>query len=129
MTIIVGSGPNIGDSLASYDPSTRSWRTLQACFTEESSEYLATFPRAGFVRNGNLYRLRPLVRRISATESFWWLTPTVADSKNNGNLSRFSRPKGLGGLNGQIGGPVNPKWAEWLMGLPEGWTDLSGSEG
>jgi hypothetical protein len=27
-----------------------------------------------------------------------------------------------------IGGPVNPTWAEWLMGFPEGWTDVEDSE-
>jgi hypothetical protein len=24
----------------------------------------------------------------------------------------------------QIGGSLNPEWVEWLMGYPEGWTDL-----
>lgn len=26
-----------------------------------------------------------------------------------------------------LGGPTNPTWNEWLMGFPEGWTDLEGS--
>jgi len=26
------------------------------------------------------------------------------------------------------GGSLNPQWVEWLMGFPEGWTDLSNSE-
>ena len=24
----------------------------------------------------------------------------------------------------QISGSLNPQWVEWLMGYPEGWTDL-----
>jgi len=27
-----------------------------------------------------------------------------------------------------IGGQLNPTWVEWLMGYPEGWTDLGDSE-
>jgi hypothetical protein len=27
-------------------------------------------------------------------------------------------------LAAQVGGPLNPHWTEWLMGWPEGWTDL-----
>lgn len=26
-----------------------------------------------------------------------------------------------------VGGALNPRWAEWFMGLPIGWTDVSGS--
>jgi DNA (cytosine-5)-methyltransferase 1 len=28
--------------------------------------------------------------------------------------------------NGQLSGSLNPTWVEWLMGYPEGWTDLKG---
>jgi hypothetical protein len=28
----------------------------------------------------------------------------------------------------EIGGQLNPMWVEWLMGFPEGWTDLEDSE-
>jgi hypothetical protein len=27
-------------------------------------------------------------------------------------------------LGRRIGGPPNPTFVEWLMGFPEGWTDL-----
>lgn len=27
-----------------------------------------------------------------------------------------------------LGGPSNPTWVEWLMGFPEGWTDVGDSE-
>jgi hypothetical protein len=27
-----------------------------------------------------------------------------------------------------VGGSLNPQWVEWLMGFPEGWTDLKPSE-
>ena len=25
--------------------------------------------------------------------------------------------------NGGVGGRLNPRWVEWVMGFPEGWTD------
>ncbi len=31
------------------------------------------------------------------------------------------------GLADQVGGQLNPTWVEWLMGYPEGWTDLRDS--
>jgi hypothetical protein len=27
--------------------------------------------------------------------------------------------------NNQLTGKLNPVWTEWLMGYPEGWTDLN----
>lgn len=40
------------------------------------------------------------------------------------------KPYSQGGeaLSFQIGGPVNPEWAEWLMGFPIGWTELPSLE-
>lgn len=35
---------------------------------------------------------------------------------------------GMGNLNDQIGGSLNPTWVEWLMGFPLGWTALEPSE-
>jgi hypothetical protein len=32
-----------------------------------------------------------------------------------------------GRLANEIGGSLNPTWVEWLMGFPEGWTDLGAS--
>jgi hypothetical protein len=32
------------------------------------------------------------------------------------------------GLEAVAGGSLNPPWVEWLMGYPEGWTDLEDSE-
>lgn len=51
-----------------------------------------------------------------------WPTPTCQDEKNNGAPSQMER--NTKPLNAEIGGPLNPKWVEWLMGWPLGWTDL-----
>jgi DNA (cytosine-5)-methyltransferase 1 len=28
-------------------------------------------------------------------------------------------------ITGVTGGQLNPRWVEWLMGYPDGWTDLN----
>ncbi len=52
-------------------------------------------------------------------------TPTAQDAANNGGPSQSSRntppPDAV------VGGRLNPEFVEWLMGLPEGWTDLGDS--
>lgn len=41
--------------------------------------------------------------------------------------SRFDRTGSKAGdpLPQQIGGPLNPTWCEWYMGVPEGWTEFA----
>ena len=53
------------------------WKTSQRCLLEEWATYSESWPRSGLMQNGTAYRLPPLVRRISATEFSFWVTPTV----------------------------------------------------
>lgn len=57
-------------------------------------------------------------------------TPRVEDaqrdSANNGGPSQQDR--NTVPLNAVIGGALNPRWVEWLMGYPLGWTALADSE-
>lgn len=64
-----------------------------------------------------------------------WPTPTTRDWKG-GRKPETLEACGRGFSNslndaltvaGQHG-PLNPPWVEWLMGFPDGWTDLSSSE-
>lgn len=68
-------------SLARYDRATRSWRTHQCLLGEDLTECLATFPKWGMTRSGELYPQPTPVRLICAREfgsSERWPTPTVA---------------------------------------------------
>lgn len=49
-------------------------------------------------------------------------TPTKNDAKNTGSPSRLARNSVP--LDGQVRGPLNPEWIEWIMGWPVGATDL-----
>ncbi len=64
-----------------------------------------------------------------------WPTPTARDHKG-GRKPETLEASGRGATNslndavtcqGQHGS-LNPTWVEWLMGFPEGWTDLKPSE-
>jgi hypothetical protein len=64
-----------------------------------------------------------------------WPTPTTRDHKG-GRRPETLEASGRGATNslndaltcqGQHGA-LNPTWVEWLMGFPEGWTDLKPSE-
>jgi hypothetical protein len=63
--------------LAKYDLDTSSWRTAQCSLLEDSIECLQTLPRWGMTRDGLLWELPTLERRISGTGSGLWRTPTV----------------------------------------------------
>jgi DNA (cytosine-5)-methyltransferase 1 len=63
-------------------------------------------------------------------------TPTTRDHKGGRKLETLkeagrnqtnSLPDAVNYKNGQTG-QLNPQWVEWLMGFPEGWTDLKPSE-
>jgi hypothetical protein len=49
-------------------------------------------------------------------------TPTVNDSKNNSSPSRCRCHTAA--LDVVAGGSLNPGWVEWLMGFPNGWTNI-----
>ena len=60
---------------------------------------------------------------IEAVSQRTYATPTARDWRSGkagpATMARNSRP-----LSEQVGGSLNPTWAEWLMGWLLGWTDL-----
>jgi len=65
-----------------------------------------------------------------------WPIPTTRDHKGgyqggrirNGKVSMDTLDVAVQHTDNQqkTGGQLNPQWVEWLMGYPEGWTDLKG---
>ncbi len=53
-----------------------------------------------------------------------WPTPTSRDWKSS-SMGKQGNARPLSEVAGN--GPLNPKWVEWLMGFPIGWTDLDAS--
>jgi hypothetical protein len=59
---------------------------------------------------------------IEAVSARMFPTPTARDAGRGKGWDGPGRP-----LSEAIGGPLNPTWVDWLMGFPEGWTDLKPS--
>ena len=94
------SGTMLPESLAKYDPESRSWKTsqqslfpteqkdLNGCYQQGSGMYLETFPDSGMTCGGELYALPTLGLRISAegaSSSQAWPTTHSEDSECAGN--------------------------------------------
>ena len=56
-----------------------------------------------------------------------WKGGFLHDTKSNRKECDFYLPDKVNKLE-QTSGQLNPTWVEWLMGFPEGWTDLEHSE-
>ena len=68
------------------------------------AEFSETFPKSGMTRNGRLYRLPTLERRISENESGLWPTPTAQNAKHL-SLSPSERDRvsrGIAGLHAMV---------------------------
>ena len=62
-----------------------------------------------------------------------WPTPAASDNRNRGNMSNpflqrrleIGKQLMLSQVVHPTSGKLNPQWVEWLMGFPEGHTDLN----
>ena len=94
-----GYGKNTPDLLASYDPSSSSWKTWQTCVVEGLETYSVRWPRSGMTRNGIAYQLAALA-------------PTTFEIAS-GSLPT-STAQGLKSLNSAGGSNARRKWAKML---------------
>jgi hypothetical protein len=126
--------------LAKFDPVTSLWKIAQCSLIEDSTECLETFPKWGLMRNGELWEQTSLAHPIEEKEFGYLPTPTASDQYNgntkgieyrNKRIIRTSQTTGtefgakltdfyrlINGVN------LHPDFAEWMMGWPQGWTEL-----
>jgi hypothetical protein len=131
-------------SLAKYAPDLSLWKTPQCSLIEDSIECLVTFPKWGLMRNGELWEQMPLAHPTDEKEFGYLPTPTASDQFNgntkgieyrNKRIIRTSQTTGtefgakltdfyrlINGVN------LHPDFAEWMMGWPQGWTELADSK-
>ena len=103
--------------LANFDPATCLWRTLQRSLFGDLMPFSQTWPRSGSMRSGKSFRLPPAAPRTYELASGFWPTPVASESKRTTPYSQ-----GGNSLAFVLGGMPNPRWLEWLMGFPLGWT-------
>lgn len=110
-----------------YDLNTYSWKTHRSLLEEDLCESSVTLPKLGLIVDGVVFQQKNLARLISETVCGWsgemFATPQARDYRS-GSLDRWNDPRRSRNLNDQVGGLLNPRWEEWLMGWPIGWTKL-----
>jgi hypothetical protein len=120
----VACGPSSIALFAIFDHATCSWRTPPQSLLLDLIASPGSWPRSGTTRNGIAYQQQPLVRPISEIGSIYLPTPVATDTGHQ------KKPYSQGGrsLSFMLGGFPNPRFVEWMMGYPDGWTDLEDSE-
>ena len=130
---------NLSESFASADPVTSYWKTSQRCFQSKTegiwAQFSGSFPKAGMMRSGKLYRHPQWVRHTCVKEFSLLPTPVASDHKSATSQSvsqaiihRGKSPRLGEYVAAQTPGQLNPEFVEWLMGFPIGYTELEDSE-
>ena len=113
------------ESLVKFDLDSCSWKTLRCLWDEALPWSWATLPSWGLMRGGLVFQPEMLERPISESASGFWATPQASDGRRviSGFGSNLRNGKNLPEL-GTAEGWINPELSEWLMGWPQGWSDL-----
>ena len=85
-----GYGEKWPESLARYDPDSRSWKTAQYSLLGGLDEFSGTWPKWGTMRNGECWERQTLERRTSEIGYGYWPTPTVSGNYNRKGASKTS---------------------------------------
>jgi hypothetical protein len=118
--------------LASFDPDTCSWKTLQQSFLTDSEPFSQTWPRWGMTRGGYAYAHPMSERRITVTDGGYLPTPLVSTGSKWGkredyhsNLSEIAQLPEYRHLDGKY---VSLQWLAWFMGFPTEWANSKVTE-
>jgi hypothetical protein len=124
-------GPSSSGWFAKYDPAELKWKTPQCSLAGDLDEFSETWPNWGFMRDGECWELPEWEPPMNGTASGSVPTPVASMSKGSSPAS-LTRKNGRSRVRDRLdhyvmateGGPLNPEYAEWLMGWPIGLTDL-----
>ena len=122
-------GEKCDGSLARYDHATSSWKIVQLSLFEDSDEFSETWPRWGFMRAGECWAVTPsAVLPMAKGYGLSLPRPTASMARKGWGFGavtnrRYSRQVRQDTLR-MLGKAPSPIAIEWLMGWPDGWTDL-----
>ncbi len=134
----VGGGADFGDKwqelLAKFDPISSSWKTAQCLLAEDYQGSWATFPKWGMMQNGELWRLQNMAHPTKENGCGFLPTPVASEWRDKAKaniLKKLDRGGRLArrictiwNLSQPIKVAANPRFSEWMMGWPIGWTEL-----
>jgi hypothetical protein len=123
-------GRSSHESLAKYDPVSRSWKTHQCSLFGGLTEFSETFPRWGTMHNGALLERMPSEHITIGNDCGCWLpTPTKSMKKGAAASRYFGSPKYRGfftqewiRVSESCGIYLHPDYIEALMGWPTQWS-------
>lgn len=117
-------GPQPSSAFAWYDRAESVWRTRQASFAHPTGEpLLGTWPESAVACGGAAYLLP--IWGLSTYDDDSGLLPTpVAGDANVAGANQHTRTFGRWFRNTLGSGKYSMDCAEWMMGLPIGWTDV-----
>ena len=88
-------GPKWRESLARFDPVSRSWKTAQRSLLGDSGESSVIWPRSGMTADGQCWELPMSARPTSETGSGLWPTPRANDAEKRGDFDVTNPRNGL----------------------------------
>lgn len=124
------------DLLATYDRNSSSWRTSQTCLVAQVSnqgdglaEYWGTWPSAGMMRSGQIFRRPHWALRIAGNVYGLLPTPLKSDMQANFSAGTVRRAMQNGKQEHLCYRPIMMGWGmrqivtlyERVMGFPKGW--------
>ena len=120
------------ESLAKYDPSMSLWRTHQFSLLADSQQYLATLPKWGLMRDGELWAQTTPAYLTEENEFGSWLPTPTANMWKGAARKRYYKSEDYRGSTTMEWIRVSlacdlyfhPDYAENLMAFPDKWTDL-----
>jgi hypothetical protein len=119
----VDSGQSLSGSFAKLSQDGSTWKIAQLSLLAGLDEFSGTWPRWGSMRSGECWeRTTPMLHTKEI--GFGFLpTPTASNTKahhmRGSDKGKVREPRSYGAH-----GPLNPRFLEWLMGWPMGWTKL-----
>lgn len=129
------SGLNLSELSESYDRNTLLVRMLMACYQQYMSPFAPTWKQKVTKSGRSVFRLVLSERTMKDTGFVFLASPRASqDMKpirpqpNQGKRHGKALNNSLGSIfPAHIGQYINPQFAEWLMGFPLGWADISDS--
>lgn len=134
LVIAVISGQNCGESFAKFNQSGSWVKMSRGCgqvrMDGSLEEFSGTWPKWGIVSGGVAGKL-PMSEPATTGNGCSLLptpdllpTPTALNGHNCGTFQEWGGTWNKLRGSTLASGKVNPEWEEWLMGFPEGWTNI-----
>jgi len=120
-----GSGPTLHKSSESAPRGSYSSRTVRESISAQSSR---AWMHSGLMRRGTVSAQPRAELRIAVKGRSYWPTPTASTYGSNRGGAAGRTGKWRPSLRGLFGGPENPRFLEWMMGLPIGWCSTGSLE-